>query len=218
MGSQNLDGEIKLKPYYDYIIGLEDKYHGTEKGQINGCVFGYRIVIKNEKYGIIERNLKEIIPCEYKNIIAYEDVNYMHTTIVYFIIQNFENKYSLYIPETDHLREFIWDKVYVEFLYNFIVFKQGDKYGIIKNLNQEFFLNFPVDIETVTFDSGKYFQIKNSKINKYAVFDKNLKQLTKFCFKFLVNFHEHNKVRIFDNTENNYDKLILKEKDFFEKF
>jgi len=78
-------------------------------------------------------------------------------------------------------------------------------------------LNFPADITSVTLDSGKYFQIKNYETDKYAVFDKNLKQLTKFCFDYSVHFYERNKVLVYLKKEN-LCNIKLKENNFFKRY
>jgi len=214
-GLIDIHGNVVVNPIYDYIINQDDVSFGTEEGQIYGFVNDYLIVKLNGKYGLLNKKLEQIIPCEYDGIYAIEHEYAMHTGLTYFIIENDQSQFALFVPTKNIFTNFDWDDVYWEACRDILPFKRKNDYGFyfIKN-RKELIMDFPFELDSFTV--GKYYHIKHKEIGKYALFNNKFEQLTRFEFDEPISCTINNEVYIFAEKNKPFGiKTVLSAKDFF---
>lgn len=215
----DLNGIVVVQHIYDYIIGEEDVYYGTTEGQIYGYVDDFLIVKLNERFGLLNNKLEQILPCEFKAIYAVEHEFSMHTNLVYFIVENIQNKYALLAPTKRIFTKFDWDDVNWDARKDVFPFRRENEYGFyfIKTKNEKI-MNFPFDIETVRLEKP-YFHIRHLELDKYAIFNDKFEQLTRFAFDMPLSITYKKGEYVFAERENTLGiKTGMSEKDFFGKF
>lgn len=217
-GIIDIYGKIVINPIYDYIINQDDIYFGTKEGQIYGYVNDYLIVKLNGRFGLLNKVLSQIVPCSYKGIYAVEHEYSMHTGLSYFILENEHDKFALFVPSKKILTNFDWDEVYWGAYRDILPFRRDNKYGFyfLKN-GKENIMDFPFELDS--FVEGKFNHIKHKEIDKYALFDENFNQLTRFEFDTPVSFTINNEVYIFAEKDKPFGiKTVMSAIEFFKKF
>ncbi|HBX49693.1 MAG TPA: hypothetical protein DEH02_01340 [Bacteroidales bacterium] len=218
-GLMDFDGNILVEPVYDYIIHKVDTENYSDYGQLYGYDCYHLIIINDNKFGLLDEDLKEIFPCVFKQIRAVEHPFSCYNSLSYMIIQDFSDKFAVYIPKYNFTSKFTWDDVYYT-PDTHLPFKRDKQCGIFFiNSKKEILLNFEFDLSSVH-KIDPYFQIKDKEKGLWAVFDSSLKQLTKFCFTYPVSYHHYwSEFYIFVSE---FDKFRLEakigKKEFFELF
>jgi hypothetical protein len=219
IGKSNVQNKIltpleKLKQMYDSIISKDNFF----------------IVKKNNKYGLLDKNFKLVIPVEYDLIyfydndyfkvkknnkfgiydknsklvipVEYDDVDIYNGN---FKVQK-NNKYGLYDKNFKLVIPVEYDLIYF-YDNDFFIVKKNNKYGL---LDKNFKLVIPVEYDLIYFYDNDYFKVK--KNNKFGIYDKNSKLVIPVKYDYIYFDYDNGNFKVEkDGKVILLDKITLKE-------
>ena len=131
---------------------------------------GFFLVAKNDKYGIIDKSRKIVIP------LIYDD--YLTESKSKFLTACKNDKYGLIDLDNNVIIPFEYD-VIRDYLPESLIVKKNGKYGFI-SINNEPLTEFKYD-DLLTFDGFENYVAKLG--DKYGIVDKNLNIITDFIYE-----------------------------------
>ncbi len=143
--------------------------------------FGYDCLVfqklNNNKMGVIDKDLKEIIPFIYDDIEIYQEPP---PSLMTLFIAKKDSKYGLLNKDCELLLDFIYDEInileitlYLENLpYGYAMVKKGDKYGLV-NLYGKVVLDFLYDDISI---HENFYKVKTG--DKYKIIKRDLKEFS----------------------------------------
>lgn len=198
-GIIDLEGNIKIPFEYDNIISERDKEMALSYVQTHGFIDGYWVTMKDNLYGVIDKNLHTTYECVYQNIYSLETDYFDYRYDSYFLLQNDKGNFALYHPKSDTQTEYIWGEVYFGSFSFFIPFRKEKYCGFYDLKKQkEILLDFIFDLDAFLVNDKRYIQIKDKTIGKYAIFDLDFNQLTDFMFELPIGFNQRNLAVLLD--------------------
>lgn len=202
-GIVDFEGNMCVPVIYDLILSEMDADMMYDYIQQYGYAYDFLILNQGYKYGMMNKHLEIIIPCEFKTISSFQKNYGRYNEVVYFIMENEKSKFSIHIPHTDFSSPFDWDEVYTNRFCYSIPFRRNNRHGVFLVKEQkEILLHFQFDLDAFNDEGYPYFQIKNKSKDKYAVFDKNFNRLTKYALEFPVLFRNRfTSVQLHDGIE-----------------
>lgn len=171
----------------------------------HGYATDYFILHKDEKYGLMNKELEVVFPTEYKAIFSLQkEYGTYYQEDVYFVLENTQGKFAFYHPKEDYLSAFDYDEIFTGKHCNLVPFRKGNKKGFYNIKAQtETFVDFDFHLSAFNDQFKHYLQIQNKALEKYAVFNLKLERLTEFAFKNPVNFDRRDEVILFSDWEGN---------------
>ena len=141
--------------------------YNTSKSALSSQKYGFLVAQKDDKYGMINRNIEIIVPFKYDTLYWMDKIT---------LLAKLNNKYGLIDSIGKSIIPIEYDSIYHEpYINSYLFLKKNNQYGII---NSNYETIFPCEYEEVKILSSEFITVKRN--GQYQLFSMRQKKILPF--------------------------------------